>query len=132
MQFRLSACVAALGFIMCAQSAPEVGNAAPAARPGMVWQGEVGGTVFLYLKGKRLKVENKEGAPVAQQNYRFEQRLPDMRQDVRLHVTSGRGYVHIVEQPSLENGFTAAVAILLRGRYAWRNRQFERAAREST
>ncbi len=77
----------------------------------MVWQGEVDGTVFLYLKGKRLKVENKEGAPVAQQNYRFEQRLPDMRQDVRLHVTSGRGYVHIVEQPSLENGFTAAVAI---------------------
>ncbi len=96
---------------MCAQSAPDVGNAAPDARPGMIWQGEVDGTAFLYLKGKRLTIENKEGAPVAKQNYRVEQRLPETRQDVRLHVTAGRGYVHIVEQPRLENDFTVAIAI---------------------
>jgi len=77
----------------------------------MVWQGEVDGTTFLYVHAKRLQVENKGGAPVEKQRYRFNDPLPATRQDVRLHVAEGRGYVHIVEQPRVDNNFTLTVGL---------------------
>src|SRR5258708_3424755 len=102
MQFRLLAL--ALGFASALPAQHE-------RKPQMIWQGEVDGTAFLYIRGKRLQVETKSGPPVARQRYRVYDPLPDTRQDVRLDVSEGRGYVHIAEQPRADNRYTLAVAI---------------------
>jgi len=86
-------------------------NASPAAPPQMTWQGQVGGTVFLYIQGKHVKIEHKDGGQVSGQHFRFNFPLPDTHQDVRVQVLEGRGYVHVVEQPRADNGFTVALAI---------------------
>jgi hypothetical protein len=80
-------------------------------QPQFIWQGEVDGTSVLFLHGKRLRVENRKGLPVQKQSYRFYQPLPESRQNVRMEVRESRGAVQIIQQPDLENGYTAAVMI---------------------
>jgi hypothetical protein len=80
-------------------------------RPQLTWQGSVDGATILYLRGNRLKVENKHGAPVESQKVKFYDRLPDTRQSVRVNVLEGRGAVRVIDQPRLENDYTAAVQI---------------------
>jgi hypothetical protein len=80
-------------------------------RPQFVWQGQVDGIVILHLRDKRLDVQVQEGSPVERQQFQFHDRLPDSQQNVRLDVLEGRGLVHIVDQPSLDNHYTLAVSI---------------------
>jgi hypothetical protein len=80
-------------------------------RPQFIWQGDVDGIDVLYLRDNVVNVKIQEGAPVANQVFKFYDRLPQTRQDLRLEVRQGRGYVHIVDQPRLENGYTAAISI---------------------
>ena len=86
--------------ILCAQD-----------RPQFVWQGDVDGVDVLYLRDKVVDVKVLEGAPVANQRFQFYDRLPQTRQDLKLEIRQGRGYLHIIDQPRLENGYTAAVSI---------------------
>ena len=97
-----------LGFAALALGAQDI---PPPDHPQFVWQGQVEGTVILRLAGKRLAVQVAQGAPVEQQKFHFSDTLPQSRQDARLEVLEGRGYVHIVDQPNLENNYTLAVAI---------------------
>jgi len=76
-----------------------------------VWQGQVDGIAILHIDGKRLAVQIQEGAPVEHQQFHFSDPLPESRQAVRIEVLEGRGYVHVVDQPSIENHYTLAVAI---------------------
>ena len=80
-------------------------------RPQFVWQGQVDGTAILHLAGKRLAVQIQDGAPVERQKFHFSDALPETQQNVRVEVLEGRGYVHVVDQPSIENHYTLAVAI---------------------
>src|SRR6202161_1965881 len=80
-------------------------------RPQFVWQGQVDGTAILHLAGKRLSVKIQDGAPVERQKFHFSDALPETRQAVRLEVLEGRGYVHVVDGPSIENHYTLAVSI---------------------
>ena len=80
-------------------------------RAQFIWQGEVDGINILYLHSDPLTVQAKEGAPATRQQYHFYDRLPDSHQDVRLEVREGRGFVHIIDQPRLENHYTLAVSI---------------------
>jgi hypothetical protein len=80
-------------------------------RPQFVWQGQVDGTAILHLAGKRLAVQIKDGAPVERQKFHFSDALPQGGQVVRLQELEGRGYVHVIDQPSIENQYTLAVAI---------------------
>ena len=80
-------------------------------RPQFVWQGEVDGIDVLYLHGKRLEVKVQEGAPVIGQQFQFHDSLPESRQDVRVEVRQGRGYVHVIDQPRIDNNYTLAVTI---------------------
>lgn len=105
MQFRFIACALLSAPAFLAQ--PDTIE----QKPQLVWEGEVDATTFLYVHGKRLQVENKEGAAPARPRYHLYDALPSSRQDVRLHVREGRGYVHIVEQPRADNDYTLAVAI---------------------
>ena len=88
------------GWTLCAQE-----------RPQFVWQGEVDGIDILHLRDNRLEVQVQEGAPVERQRFQFNDRLPEIRQDARLEVREGRGYVHIISQPRLENRYTLTLAI---------------------
>jgi hypothetical protein len=84
---------------------------AQGAAPQFVWQGQVDGIAILHLQGKALKVQIQQGGPVERQQFHFSDALPDVRQKVRVEVLEGRGYVHVIDQPSAENRYTLAVAI---------------------
>ena len=79
--------------------------------PQFVWQGQVDGTAILHLAGKRLTVQIQEGAPVERQKFHFSDALPGTQQAVRVEVLEGRGYVHVIDRPSIENNYTLALAI---------------------
>jgi hypothetical protein len=79
--------------------------------PQFVWQGQVDGTAILHLAGKRLAVQIKDGAQVERQKFHFSDALPQNGQVVRLEELEGRGYVHVIDQPSIENQYTLAVSI---------------------
>lgn len=79
--------------------------------PQLVWQGQVDGVSLLRVRGDRMAVEQKEGRPVERQRFHFYAGLPESRQRVRLEVLEGRGFVQILEQPSLENNYTLSVSI---------------------
>lgn len=80
-------------------------------RPQLVWQGQVDGISTLYIRGKRIEIQDREGGPVQEQRFQFYKSLPDVHQAVRLDLLEGRGYVHIVEQPDVDNDYTLAVSI---------------------
>ena len=80
-------------------------------RPQFVWQGEVDGSAILYLHANKLEVKVQDGMPVAREQFHFYQPLTESRQEAKLRVLQGRGYVHIVDQPRIENQYTLAVAI---------------------
>lgn len=79
--------------------------------PQFVWQGQVDGTAILHLTSKRLAVQIQSGGPVERQKFHFSDALPESGQNARVEVLEGRGYVHIVDQPSLDNHYTLAVAV---------------------
>jgi hypothetical protein len=79
-------------------------------RPQLVWQGEVEGVATLYIKGKRVETQERRGSAV-RQHFHFYHRLPDSSLDARLETIGGRGYVHILEQPRVDNDYTLAVRI---------------------
>ncbi len=80
-------------------------------RPQFVWQGPVGGSAILSLHGKNLTA-HYEGEPVeGGGKFRFLDPLPETQQTVRVEVLKGRGYVHVIDQPNIENHYTLSVAI---------------------
>lgn len=80
-------------------------------RPQFVWQGQVDGTVILHLAAKRLSVQVQVGAPVERQKFHFSDALPQTGQNARVEVLEGRGYVHVIDQPTVDNQYTLAVEI---------------------
>lgn len=80
-------------------------------RAQFVWEGRVDGTAILHLAGKNLKVQEEKGAVVERQKFHFFDALPETQQAVRLQVLKGRGYVHILDQPSLDNHYAVSVEI---------------------
>jgi len=79
--------------------------------PQFVWQGQVDGTAILRLAGKHLSVKTQGGSPVEREKFHFSDALPESQQNARLEVRQGRGYVHVLEQPAIDNHYTLAVAI---------------------
>lgn len=82
------------------------------SQPQLVWEGEVDGSATLYVRGKKLRLEERgDGRPVQRESYRFFDELPDYRQNVNVRMIEGRGEVRVIEQPTLENQYTLAVGI---------------------
>lgn len=80
-------------------------------QPQFVWEGVVDGLSVVQVRGNRVQVDDRQGLPVQRQRYRFFERLPDSRQNVRVEVREGRGRVRIIQQPRLENNYVLEVAI---------------------
>ncbi|HEX5228201.1 MAG TPA: hypothetical protein VFW44_10850 [Bryobacteraceae bacterium] len=79
--------------------------------PQFIWQGQVDGTAILRLTAKTLAVQVAGGAPVERQKFHFADALPQTQQNARVQVLEGRGYVHILDQPNIENRYTLAVSV---------------------
>lgn len=79
--------------------------------PQFVWQGAVDGIDVLRIHGNRVQVQVQEGAPVHGAEFHFYDPLPETKQNARLEVIQGRGYAHIVDQPTLDNQYTLAISI---------------------
>src|ERR1700678_77826 len=88
-------------------------------RAQFIWQGQVDGTAILHLTGKRLAVQIQDGAPVEGQKFHFSDALPQTQQQVRVEVLKGRGYVHVIDQPGIENNYALAVSIEDRHPGSW-------------
>jgi hypothetical protein len=88
-----------------------LGSLAGQDRPQLTWQGEVQGGATLSIRGKHVELENSAHAKAPPQRFHFIHPLPDSTLDVRLEKIEGRGDVHIVEQPRIDNGYTLAVRI---------------------
>jgi hypothetical protein len=88
-----------------------VGLQAATSPAQFVWEGEVDGTVVLHARANRLKVDTVSGQPVEKQRFKFYERLPDSRRQVRLKVVENRGAVWISQQPTLQNDYTLSVTI---------------------
>jgi hypothetical protein len=80
-------------------------------RGGLRWTGRVDGRDVLFINGNSLRVDHQGGQPVREENHRFFQSLPSDRRIVVVRKLSGRGNVTVIQQPSRENGFTAAILI---------------------
>jgi hypothetical protein len=80
-------------------------------RGGLRWTGRVDGRDVLYINGNSLRVEHQAGQPVREENYRFLQSLPSDRRNVVVRKLNGRGNVTVIQQPSRDNGYTAAILI---------------------
>ena len=59
----------------------------------------------------KVDVRVQEGAPIQQVQFHFYDPLPDARSNARLEVIQGRGYVHVIDQPRLDNQYTLAISI---------------------
>jgi hypothetical protein len=80
-------------------------------RGGLRWTGRVDGRDILFINGNSLRVEHQAGQPVREENYRFLQPLPSDRRNVVVRKLNGRGNVTVIQQPSRDNGYTAAILI---------------------
>jgi hypothetical protein len=80
-------------------------------RSGLRWTARVDGRDVLFINGNSLRVEHQAGQPLREENYRFLQSLPSDRRNVVVRKLSGRGNVSVIQQPSRENGYTAAILI---------------------
>jgi hypothetical protein len=105
---RLLALISPIVCALCGTCAP---IAEGATGPQFIWQGQVDGIAVLHLHGKVLAVQIQQGDPVERQQYHFSDALPDTGQKVRVEVLQGRGFVHVSDQPSIENHYTLAVTI---------------------
>jgi hypothetical protein len=83
------------------------------AQPGpqFAWQGQVDGVSILHVRGTRTDIEDRQGNPVQKDRFRFFDRLPELKQNVRMEVLEGRGNIRIIEQPSPNNNYTLSVQI---------------------
>jgi hypothetical protein len=80
-------------------------------QPQLVWEGEVDGVIVIHIRGNRLDVEDRQGAPVQRERHRFFDRLPEARQTAKLRVVQSRGSVRVLNQPDVANNFTLSVMI---------------------
>jgi len=86
--------------------------AAQERQPSLIWEGEVDQSAVIYVRGTKLRVEDKAGSLAVQRPaFRFDEPLPDSRQDVQVKVVEGRGGAVIVAQPSLSNKYTLSVKV---------------------
>jgi hypothetical protein len=80
-------------------------------RPNLVWQADLQGIHDLVVQGDRVTVESKSGPVPTNVIYRFVTPLPAEDMEITVEPVSSRGYVHVLEQPSLSNGYTLRVRI---------------------
>ncbi len=78
---------------------------------GLRWTGRVDGRDLIFIRGNQLWVDHREGQQIRDEDYRFYQSLPNANRFVAVRKLNGRGTAQVVEQPSRNNNYTAAILI---------------------
>ncbi|MBV9849365.1 MAG: hypothetical protein JO250_06735 [Armatimonadetes bacterium] len=82
-----------------------------AARGELNWSGDVDDTVIVYVHGRDVRTRTVRGKSANNINTQLSGRLPRGPISVFLRERDGRGSVRVVQQPTPDNDFTAAVRI---------------------
>jgi hypothetical protein len=77
----------------------------------MNWRGRVDDYVELRIQGSRVQSRERQGAPTFDERYNFSSPLPRAEVQMSVKKREGRGRVHLIQQPSRWNGYTAVIAI---------------------
>jgi hypothetical protein len=85
--------------------------AAAASRPAFVWQGTVDGVIEIEMHSREVRVRAIEGPLLEHSLWRLSKPLPSETVPVSLSVFESRGFVQVVSQPSLRNGYTLVIRI---------------------
>lgn len=75
------------------------------------WRGLVDGRDRLVFRGREVTIEHLESGPIRNNTCTFSDGLPAAAVEVKLNPISGRGDVHIVQQPSQANWYTLKVEV---------------------
>ncbi len=87
---------------------PEYGGS---YRGHLRWQGTVDGSDLIMVRGDRVWTQHMAANPIQDATFDISAPLPRADVNVALRQLRGRGRVHLVEEPSRENNFTATVRI---------------------
>ena len=101
--------LAALGSLAALGLTPAPAQADP--RPAMHWSGDVDDTTLVYFHAGDVRTRDISGKASTQTSAEVFDRLPRGPIQVYLTRRDGRGQVRVVQQPTPDNGFTAAVRI---------------------
>lgn len=93
---------------LAARQAPEQ---MPSGRPQLVWQGKLQGTHDLIVQKNSVRVEDVSGPPLREVQYRFVTPLPATEVTVDVDPRVSRGWVHVMQQPTMDNGYALRVRI---------------------
>jgi hypothetical protein len=85
--------------------------AAAGSRPAFLWQGMVDGVVEIEMHNREVRVKTVEGARPEDSLWRLSKPLPNETVPVSLRVFESRGFVRVVTQPSLRNGYALVIRI---------------------
>jgi hypothetical protein len=77
----------------------------------VTWSGRVDRQATISCRANSCVSESTNGAPVADEHFKFSRPLPNREVEVRLDQTDGRGEIRLMEQPSERNQYTARVLI---------------------
>ena len=83
----------------------------PGRMERIAWSGRVDQTAIIHCRAKICVAETADGAPVADEHFKFSRPLPEHDVLVSLEQVEGRGEIRLVEQPSEHNRYTARVSI---------------------
>jgi hypothetical protein len=83
----------------------------PGRREKIVWSGRVDQQAIINCRAKSCVAETANGAPVADEHFKFSRPLPNREVEVSLAQSEGRGEIRLVEQPSERNQYTVRVSI---------------------
>jgi hypothetical protein len=97
----------ALGHLVAQQPAEPV----KLGRPQLIWQGMLEGTHDLVVQNDRVRVEDISGPPVRETRYRFVTPLPATEVKLDVDPRVSRGWVHTIQEPTMDNGYTLRVRI---------------------
>jgi len=79
----------------------------------VTWSGSVDDTATVYFQGGRSWVDNVTGKPVEDANATFHGDLPaNALTTVTLNKIAGRGQTNLIQQPTKDNNYTAAVRVV--------------------
>jgi len=77
----------------------------------VVWNGRVDQAATIEFRGRQMEARSMRGNPVESAHATFSAAIPADGSQVRLQDVRGPGRVEIVQQPSSQNGYVAAVRV---------------------
>jgi hypothetical protein len=98
------------GGVLGNQRAARRGAAAGAG--SLTWSGQVDQEAVIEFRGRQVVERTLRGRPVYRHNVDMTSALPRFDTNVNLVDARGRGRVEVVQHPSAQNGYVAAVRVL--------------------